>query len=62
MAFAAGVADNKECNPVTFPSGRTPMTTTIFFTLFVLACLLAPLTGADSRRSSRRGWWPAAPR
>ncbi len=38
------------------------MATAIFFTLFVLACLLAPLTGADSRGSSRRGWWPAAPR
>jgi hypothetical protein len=38
------------------------MATTIFFTLFAMACLLAPLTGADSRSSSRRGWWPAAPR
>jgi hypothetical protein len=40
------------------------MATAIFFTLFALACILAPIVGADSRpveaRPSR--WWPGSPR
>ena len=38
------------------------MASEIFFTLFALACLLAPVAGADSRRSTSRGWWPGSPR
>jgi hypothetical protein len=37
------------------------MTTAIFFAIFTLACVLAPIAGADSRRSGGRGWWPAGP-
>jgi hypothetical protein len=38
------------------------MATVIFFAIFALACVLAPIAGSDSRRSSVRGWWPARPR
>ena len=38
------------------------MATAIFFTLFALACLLAPVSGADSRSGERRDWWPGKSR
>jgi len=40
------------------------MATTIFFTLFALACILAPLVGVDSRphEARARRWWPGSPR
>jgi len=40
------------------------MTTAIFFTLFALACALAPIAGADSRpfEARARRWWPGSPR
>ena len=41
---------------------RNLMTTAIFFAIFTLACVLAPIAGSDSRRSGGRGWWPAGPR
>ena len=38
------------------------MTTAIFFTLFALACILAPIAGADSRPREASRWWPGSPR
>jgi hypothetical protein len=40
------------------------MATAIFFTLFALACILAPIAGADSRpfEARARRWWPGSPR
>jgi len=39
------------------------MTTAIFFTLFTVACMLAPIAGADSRpvEARARRWWPGSP-
>jgi hypothetical protein len=38
------------------------MTTAILFILFVLGCVLAPITGVDSRPREVERWWPASPR
>jgi len=39
------------------------MTTAIFFTLFTVACMLAPIAGAASRpvEARARRWWPGSP-
>ena len=34
------------------------MEAVVFLVALVLLCLLAPLSGEDSRTRDRRGWWP----